>query len=197
MKGRRTENCPYRAKISLGFTTRSRLDALTKNHVLRYSARLVFHVAKSEYLGPGMCGANPNTFMHSIRMMGLGAYQDSKRAQWGIPCDSVTLQIHGSKTDWLNRGTVRAHGNLPSDHPNLEICLVRNLMALCHIFPRRFCENTNQPFARLGNDALISDRKITLVIKRASASNGLNTDPYSPHSLRAGGGLLCSEPQGI
>ena len=53
--------------------------------------------------------------------------------------------------------------------------------------PRRFCENTNQPFARLANDAFIADRQLALAIKRAALKNGLNPDLYSPHSLRAGG----------
>ena len=142
---------------------------------------------KSEYLGEGMKGNTPGTFRHSVRVMGLEAFSDSKRAPWGNPCDSVALHIHGSKTDWLNRGTVRSHGVLAPDHQNKRICVVNNLMILCQLLPGRFVKNTNLPFARLTNDVLISDRAITLVIKRAAAANGLNPDLYSLHSLRAGG----------
>ena len=160
------------------------------NEQIIYCAVLLgwfFMLRKSEYLGPGLPGQSHSTFRHSIRALDLEAYKDSKRVIWGTDCDSVTLHIHGSKTDWLNAGTVRTHGALPKDHPHLQICLVRNLMCLHQSLPQRFTENTNQPFARLDNDVLISDRQLTLVIKRAAQRNGLNPDLYSPHSLRAGG----------
>ena len=142
---------------------------------------------KSEYLGPGAKGATPNTFRYSIRAMDLEAFKDSKRVPWGAPCDSVTLHIHGSKTDWLNQGAVRTRGALPPEHPNRQICIVGNLLDLYRVLPERFTSNVNQPFARLTNDALISDRQLTLVAKRAAAANGLNPLLYSLHSLRVGG----------
>ena len=142
---------------------------------------------KSEYLGPGLKGHNTNTFRHSIRAMDLEAYKDQARAEWGQPCDSVTLHIHGSKTDWRNRGTVRSHGSLPDDRPNLHLCLIRNLVSLNAILPKRCSENAHWPFARLADDELITDRQVTLVIKRAAARNGLNPELYSLHSSRAGG----------
>ena len=58
---------------------------------------------------------------------------------------------------------------------------------MLNIPPQRFSANTNKPFSRLGNDALITDHQLTLVIKRAAARNGLNPLLYSIHSLRAGG----------
>ena len=146
-----------------------------------------YMLRKSEYLGPGMSGASPGTFRRSVRVMDLEAFEDSKRVPWGNPCDSVALHIHGSKTDWLNRGTVRTHGALAPDHPNRSICIVHNLMKLHYLLPMRFTSDTQLPFARLTNNALISDRTVALVIKRAAAANGLNPDLYSLHSLRAGG----------
>ena len=134
-----------------------------------------------------MKGSNPNNFRHSIRAMCLEAYCNCKRVSWGSPCGSVTLHIHGSKTDWLNCGAVRSHGALPTDHPHKEICLVRNLLDLHQSFPERFTDNVNRPFDRLVNDVLITDRQLTLVVKRAASPNGLNPLLYSLHSLRAGG----------
>ena len=139
-------------------------------------------------MGPDMSGVNLNTFRLHIIVLDLEAYLDSKRVKWGRPCDSVTLHIHGSKADWHNRGALRAHGALPADHPNRKICLVRNLTSLCHSLPQRFGGDTSQSFARLDNDALITDREITLVTKRAAANSGLNPDLRSIHSLRAWGG---------
>ena len=72
-----------------------------------------FMLRKSEYLGPGVKGTGPNKFRHSIRAMDLEEYLDSKRVPRGPPCDSVSLHIHGRKTDWLNCDTVRTHGALP------------------------------------------------------------------------------------
>ena len=79
-----------------------------------------FMLRKSEYLGPGLQGQSPNTFRHSIRVLGPEAYKDSKRVSRGEDCDSVTLHIHGSKTDWLHAGTVRTHGALPNDRPTFK-----------------------------------------------------------------------------
>ena len=127
-----------------------------------------------------MSGVSPNTFRHSIRALDLEARKDSKRATCGEPCDSVTLHIHGGKTDWLNQGAVRTHGALPTDRPNRKICSVRNLVNLRRSFPQRFLENVNQPFARLENDALATDRQLTLVTKRAAGRNGLNPSCIRP-----------------
>ena len=142
---------------------------------------------KSEYLGPGIEDRNSNTPRRSNRAVDLEAYRNEKRAIWGESCDSVTLHIHGIKTDWLNRGAARSHGSLPADHPNLHLCLVRNLTGLRDALPCRFSENVHQPLARLANNELITDRQVALVIKRAAARNGLNPDLYSIHSLRDGG----------
>ena len=59
------------------------------------------------------------------------------RADWNSEVDSVNLHLEGSKTDWLNRGTVRSHGRLEPGGPNEEICLVRKLQVLFRMFPER------------------------------------------------------------
>ena len=93
-----------------------------------------FMLRKSEYLGPGMKGNSPGTFRHSIRAMDLEAYCDSKRVAWGLDCDSVTLHIHGSKTDWLNCGTVRTHGALPEIILILSYALLETWLSCVDFF---------------------------------------------------------------
>ena len=91
------------------------------------------------------------------------------------------------KTDWLNRGTVRAHGDLPPDHPGTEIRLARTLLGLFRVSPNRFTHRLNRPFGRVGNDALITDRQLTLVAKRESSSSRINPHLYCLRPIQSGG----------
>ena len=146
-----------------------------------------FMLRRSEYLGPGLAGHNKQTFRHSVRTVDIEPLHQGKRTTWQGQVDSVSLHLEGSKTDWLNLGTVRTHGRIDPQSPNLQICIVANLQRLFKMLPAREQKGTHLPFARWENDVLISAFHVTFLIKTAAKANGLDPDKYTLHSLRSGG----------
>ena len=142
---------------------------------------------KSEYLGPGLKGSTPANRRFSVRTLDIEPHYRAKKAEWGQGMDSISLHIHGSKTDWLNCGKVRTHGKLPDDHPDKDLCLVRNFENLFSSAPERFLEETHKTFARRVNGSLVSDMQATKMIRMAVRLNGLNPDQYALRSRRCGG----------
>ena len=142
---------------------------------------------RSEYLGAGIEGRSAKTFRHTVRCIDLEPMLQGQRATWDGDVDAVSLHLEGSKTDWLNKGTVRTHGRLEEGGPNMSICIVHNLQALFRALPTRAERNLHLPFARWENDRLISAFQVTRMIKTAVAANGFDADRYSLHSLRSGG----------
>ena len=146
-----------------------------------------FMLRRSEYLGPGLAGHVKGTFRHSVRGVDIEPKFQGKRTDWDAEVDSATLHLEGSKTDWLNQGTVRTHGRLETNRPNAQICLVGNLQLLFRMYPAKAQKNLHLPFARWENEVLITAFHITYLIKTAAKANGLNPDDYTLHSLRSGG----------
>ena len=146
-----------------------------------------FMLRRSEYLGPGLAGQRVHNFRNSIRGLDIEPKAKGKRTEWHEEVDSISLHLAGSKTDWLNQGTVRTHGKLDEDHPNVQICVVRNLQNLFKLYPAKAYKNLNLPFARWENDLLITAFRVTFLIKTAAKANGLDPNDYTLHSLRSGG----------
>ena len=146
-----------------------------------------FMIRRSEYLGIGLEGRSSKTFRHTVRCMDLEPMFQGQRSTWDGQVDSVSLHLEGSKTDWLNQGTVRTHGRLDEGGPNEHICIVHCLQTLFRSFPQRATHNTHLPFARWENDRLITSYQVTRMLKFAVQKNGLDPDSYSLHSLRSGG----------
>ena len=128
-----------------------------------------------------------NNFRHSIRGIDIKPKINGNRTEWHEEVDSATLHLAGSKTDWINQGTVRTHGRLEGDNPNVQICVVRNLQTLFEMCPVKANKNLNLPFDRWGNDILITASHVTFLIKTAAKANGLNPNDYTLHSIRSGG----------
>ena len=146
-----------------------------------------FMLRRSEYLGRGLIGHSKRTFRHSIRIVDIEPMRLGKRANWEDEVDSVCLHLEGSKTDWLNQGTVRTHGRLDPGSPNISIRIVSNLQTLFRMYPAKAYKDTHLPFARWGNGVLITACHFAFLIKAAAKANGLDTDKYTLHSLRSGG----------
>ena len=143
---------PHQRKLPISrediLTLKDCLDSSNVGEMIIFCVILMgwyFMLRKSEYLGPGMKGTFPANYRFSIRTFDIEPHFRSQKVEWGGEVDSISLHIHGIKTDWLNCGTVRTHGMLPADHPNVRICLVRNFANLHYLIPERFSEDTSKP----------------------------------------------------
>ena len=146
-----------------------------------------FMLRRSEYLGPCLAGHCKQTFRHSVRTVDIEPLYQGQRTTWQGQVDSVSLHLEGSKTNRLNRGTVRTHGRIDPQSPNLPVCIALNLQRLFKMSPAREHKSTHFPFARWGNDVLISAFHVTFLIKTAAKANGLGPDKYTLRPLRSGG----------
>ena len=171
-------------------TLQGRLDMTHVDEAIIFCVLLFgryFMIRKSEYIGPVTKSTESPNHRFSVRMIDIEPHYRFKLAKRSEPIDSISLHIHGSKTDWLNCGAVRTNGQLPNDHPNLLISLVRNFFNLYSLIPGRFDENTQLTFARRANNSLIADLQATRMIRMAVRLKGLTPDQYALHSLRSGG----------
>ena len=89
----------------------------------------------------------------------------------GEHVDEITIQISGSKTDWLNRGCVRPHARVSDDWSNADICVARALIGLHSSYPVKFTKSRDAVFAtwRIGDS--IQPTQLTALIRSDVARN--------------------------
>ena len=122
-----------------------------------------------------------------ISMVDLEPKWKGALTQWWSPFDEVSAHLHGSKTDWLNRGSTRSVFKLSANRGTAHICLIASLRRLARIFPARFQKPDTQPFARWANGKPIKDHELNQLVREGASAMGYPTEHYSLHSLRSGG----------
>ena len=116
-----------------------------------------YMLRKSEYIGPVMKCHGPKHYRFSVRTMETEPHSGLQKVNWNPDIDSIALQIHGGGTDWINCDTERFHGKFPEDHPNQQICIIRNFHNLYRLIHERFEHETEKVFTRWVRNLLIAD----------------------------------------
>ena len=106
---------------------------------------------------------------------------------WGESPDEVVLFLRGSKTDWLNQGTVRSHTALPPGHAHSELCVVAAWVRVWQVYPKLLQGQFAKPLAVYRNGSPILAPTLTKLLRATQPNSNGGTRALSLHSLRSGG----------
>ena len=146
-----------------------------------------FMLRMSEYVDKGPADRYGKYGRHPLRMNEIEPLSGGKRTLWSSEVDEISIYISGSKTDWLNQGTVRSHNRIPANEPNAHLCPVRSLVRLWELAPSKFQRNTDRVFATWRSGKPIKADRFVAMLRMAVFKQGMNPSAFSLHSLRAGG----------
>ena len=157
-----------------------------------------FMLRRSEYLQgeKGERDVHPSGSRRPLCDGGLLPRYHGRHTEWSQPVDEVAAHLKGSKTDWLNQGTVRNHTALPLGHPRPELCVVRALQRAHRADPARLTRGSLRGWATWPNGEPIDPKALTALLRLGDPNTDRKPGKASLHSLRAGGATALYQAAG-
>ena len=177
------------------------LNMQDRNHQILWGVILVawyFMLRRSEYLQEGSPKRDTQATGSRRPLMDgdLLARYEKRYTHWGGPVDEIVAHLKGSKTDWLNQGTVRSHSALATGHPHPQLCPVRALQIIHRANPKRLAPGSRVGWATWANGDNIPATAITALLRLANPHPERAASQASLHSLRAGGATALYQATG-